>query len=145
MKKIKKQNSNKRKPYISKELEWVRQFFFSVGDLVPIENVTSIRGYTVPLDKSINTYAQITKYGSKYRITILTKGNDYLQNKQYDKYISMILEDLAHEMAHLVWFEESPRHFKLMGQIITRFGDVLDNLGIEEVDIKHTDFRRKDE
>jgi hypothetical protein len=137
--------AKKRKTYFSPELEFLKPFFYYVGDLIPLDKITSVRGYKVPLTKNVQSYANITKHGQKYRITINLFENDYVAHKQYPKYVEMVLTDFAHELSHSVCWEHDSEHFKLMGQIIVKFADILKGLGIEKTDMKYTDLEGKDE
>lgn len=128
-----------RKTVFTSNIEWLKPFFYYVGELIPLEKITSVRGYKVPLTKKVNSYANITKIDQKYRITINLFENDYLEKKQKPKYIEMVLCDFAHELAHTVCWEHNSDHFKLMGEIIIKFSEVLKGLGVERTDIKHTE------
>lgn len=121
--------------YIQKNLKWVEPFLSSVKDLVPLKQIQSIKGYSVPLNKEMNQYASITfnVYGrKKFRINIALKNNHVIINKQKPQFLAAFLQYFAHELSHTKHFEHSPEHFELEAQIMLRFARVLKKSGITD-------------
>ncbi len=111
----------------SKNVKWLEPFFYSAAELIPLEKITSVKGYSVPLDKSIQSYANIYKYRNKFSITLNIKENDVLLDKQIPKYLGLVLEDFAHELAHAspeCWGHDY-KHFALTAKVMLRFAKVL--------------------
>ena len=70
----------------------------------------------------------------------------YEYNYKYDtksyRHIGFILENFAHELAHLVEFNHSSAHMKLTGKILHKFGSVLKRQKIENTETTLDDFLR---
>lgn len=115
----------------SKNVKWLEPFFYSAEGLIPLEKVSSVKGYSIPLDKEVQTYANIHKVGKKYRITLNLKENNVLSREQLEKHVGLVLEDFAHEMAHINEWEHDYKHFALTARIMIRFSKVLKVLNWE--------------
>jgi len=109
----------------SKNVKWLEPFFYSAKGLIPLEKITSVKGYSIPLDKSIQSYANIYQHRNKFRITLNIKENDVLAKEQLLKYTGLVLEDFAHELAHSVEWEHDYKHFALTAKVMLRFAKVL--------------------
>ncbi len=125
--------SRGKKTYFSKNVQWLEPFFYSAEGLIPIEKITSVRGYSIPLDKSIQSYANIYRLRGKFRITLNIKENDVLEDKQVPKYIGLLLEDFAHELAHSHenGWEHDYKHFALTAKVMLKFAKVLKKKNLE--------------
>jgi hypothetical protein len=133
MKKANKLTTKRSKTYFSKNVRWLEPFFYSAEGLIPIEKITSVRGYSIPLDKSIQSYANIYKVGGKFRITLNIKENDVLKDEQLLKYVGLILEDFAHELshAHPDGWSHDYKHFALTAKVMLKFAKVLKKKNLE--------------
>ena len=113
---------------IQKNIAWIRPFLLSVKTLVPLNKINRINGYSVPPGKSENAYASITRVSTrKCNINIKLTSNE----NQKPIFLAALLENLAHEMAHLVVWEHTHKHFALQARILTRFSKVLKKAGIK--------------
>lgn len=116
-----------------KKLDWLRPFVHSIRDLVSIDKIHSIRGYSVAINKEEQQYASITAYKKKYNINLRLTMNYYLTKQQKDMYLSTLLETFAHELAHLQHWEHNSDHFQLTAKILLRFSFVLKKLKINKL------------
>ena len=121
---------------ISKELDWVESYIDSVKYLLPeikkLKRITS----KVP-SKKLNTnqscHGIITKYynGKDHRITLYTKyllmelkkGEVHITIEKYSKIDTLCF--LAHELAHLRYWDHTPDHKELETTITASFMKML--------------------
>ena len=108
-------------------MAWLRPFFNSAEGLIPLEKITSVKGYAIPLDKSIQSYANIYRTRGKFKITLNIKENDVLLETQLPKYLGLVLEDFAHELAHSHkdGWDHDYKHFALTAKVMLKFCKVL--------------------
>lgn len=105
----------------TKNVQWLKPFVESAKNLVNIYNIKSIRGYLVPLHKeACKDGRNISPKGQRKRhITLRIWDHD--GKKQYRKRYEDILTVLAHELAHVSYWEHTPDHFELMAKIMVTF------------------------
>jgi len=127
----------------NKDVAWLEPFFLKAKGLVPIQKITKIRGFSVPLDKIECIDGQMTKYlpGGPIVITLRThnqlhRANQNGTNTAYRHKRRMICDmllTLAHELAHLKHWEHTPEHWELECKIVRRFISELKRQGIKDV------------
>lgn len=115
---------------IQKKLKWVAPYMEVVKDLVPVDKLSGIRSFSVPLGKKENVYATITNRGRKFNINIKVLNNDEFENKQKPAFMNDILHHLAHELAHLKYWYHDGNHMILEAKIMLRFGKLTKQLGV---------------
>jgi len=117
---------------ISKDLSWIREYIEEIHFIVPELRKLKRISSRVP-NKKLNTnqhcHGIITKYynGVDHRITIYTKylnmslvsGKVELEIKPYSKIDTLCY--IAHEIAHLRFWEHTPDHKSLEATIILIF------------------------
>lgn len=131
--------------YYSKNVKWLKPFVDAVKDSVPTNRIKSIRGYRVPLKLDQDGYAQITQYEGerKYCITLRifdVERTPVTRRKKHTKTrCETILISLAHELAHLVYWEHTPEHFDYQARILQKFSKVLEKYKIKDHSTKNPD------
>lgn len=114
----------------TKNVLWLIPFVESASNLVPLHKITHIRGYKVrkrcqELAYGSTNYAD-GKYAIQVKIYDLTKRQEYKGSV-----ISIILDTLAHELAHVkTGFGHSPEHYRLTARINLKFSYILEKYGI---------------
>lgn len=111
---------------LSKELTWIAPFLEEVLHLIPLERLTDVRGYRQRRDRNIGSYGGThTADMLTYNITLLT----HEWNKKKKKHVlvqeGMVLDTLAHELAHIVYWEHSWEHFNLQVRILHAWINVV--------------------
>lgn len=132
------------KTKFTKHVEWLRPFFESAGDLVPIERVKSVQSFKVPRGKTEQTDAIIQRYGNNktFSISIRTHSQEIVSVPDGDgikaavrhkrRYISPLLDSLAHELSHIKHWDHTPAHYELQVKIMLRFAKVLKKLKVKD-------------
>lgn len=117
-----------------KDLKFLKPFFLSASGLVPIERVKSVRGFKVSVNKEVLTDASIIRFGNNktFTINMRTHSNYVYSHKQKYEFIAETLINFAHELAHVLYWDHTPEHFKLQAQIMIKFSGVLKKLKIED-------------
>jgi hypothetical protein len=127
--------------YYNASAEWLTPFINSVKDLVPLDKLDAIKGYKIKRNYEPGQYGACIKTIATNRYVITLKMKDW--SKQDKKYknatIGGILETLAHELAHLSYWEHTHEHWKLQSRIQLRFSNVIKKLDVL------TDSRWKDD
>jgi len=117
----------------TKNVVWLEDYVNSVSDLVPIEQIKRVIGYKVKIglnecqDAAIQT---ANKRGDKFVISIKLYEQEILKHKPI--HIAFVLDSLAHELAHLMYWEHDSHHFKLQARILFRFGMMLKKKNIND-------------
>lgn len=126
--------------FYSKNMLWLKPFVDSVNDLVPTDRIMRIRDYRVRKGLESLAYGSRLTYGNRYSINI----EPATWNKTEKRYIGVtyqvILDTLAHELAHTIHLEHTPEHFQLQSRILLRFSRILKDNGILDHSIR---WRRK--
>ena len=128
--------------YYSKNMLWLKPFVESVKDLIPIERIIRIRDYRVRKGLESRSYGSRLIYGNKFSLNIEPE----VWNKETKSYVGatyqIILDTLAHELAHTVHNEHTAKHFRLQARILLRFSRILKDNGILDHSLR---WRRKNE
>lgn len=122
-------------PKMTKNVMWLKPYIMSVKHLVPINKISKVCGYSVPLHKAEVQDAAIVYPSGKKKavISIRMTNNDYINEKQLRPYYAQVLNHLAHEMAHLKHFDHSPKHLELEARIMLKFAKVAAKLGVKDL------------
>lgn len=127
----------------SKDLEWLKPFIDAVdGWFIDASKIKAIKGFRVPLNKQQHVLGRTTKFKGKYTITLLA------QDQRYDHYvytpIENILVTLAHELSHLIFWNEHDADFALLyGEIFKEFTEEVYEQQIPDIQAGHNTLRRK--
>lgn len=113
----------------SKNLEWFRPMVESVGDIVPLNKLLAIKSRRSPKHKIQRTFGLCKVVGNKFEIVIrpttlttkYVKPNTFKRSKSVKRDYGPMLDDIAHELAHLVHWEHNIEHLALTNQILARF------------------------
>lgn len=125
---------------IVKELEWMREYIDSVSNLLP--NIKSLRKISLKTgnkEKWQHCHGLITYYDKKhYRMTLYTTYHDMITDKIKPYSTIDLLSYLAHELAHLIWWDHCPNHKILECIILQSFMIKLKESGYisEEEELK---------
>jgi hypothetical protein len=129
---------------IHPSLFWVKPFLASANGLVSLKNVLEISAYKVPLSKQSKTDAQLITYtaDATHKIMINTHwqkteslGNGKFKNTRYKRVrLNFMLDSLAHELAHIKYWDHSPNHLRLQAKLLSRMANIAKQLGIEDLD-----------
>lgn len=124
----------KREIKYTKNISWVKPFVESVKDLIPIKNITHVRGYQIKYNLNEVTQASTIVNNTTNDITINLLVKSYNKTKKLYKchLIHYILDCLAHELAHTVEWEHTSKHYKIQARIMLRFSTVIKKLGIKD-------------
>jgi hypothetical protein len=125
---------------ISKDLIWLQPFIKSVRSLVPLKKVRRFFAYKLPLDKRELAVAWCTNNNDgTYTISFSTHdrvvkrvGNCFEYTGYARRCRAEILDTLAHELAHLKYFDHDIRHYRLQLQIMWRFARVMERKGVKD-------------
>jgi len=113
----------------SPKLEWLRDMTATAHDLVPLDRLFEVQGRRPNMKKDIISLATCHVKGDGFKIVINTHRNCkkklrdgvFVQHKQKEHYFISILENYAHELAHLKIWEHTIDHAKLTNKIFDRF------------------------
>lgn len=125
---------------ISKSILWLEEYIEAVKPLLPEIKKLKRISTKVP-SRNLNTnqscHGIITKYynGKDHRITLYTKylfmelrkGEVHMEIKKYSMIDNLCF--MAHELAHLRYWDHTPEHKKLESAIISLFMDILKKNG----------------
>jgi len=121
----------------TKNTEWLKPFIAASGSLVPLDKLRRVRGFRVARGLEEQVEASCIRYRGRFSINLrmqnvpLSKGEKYT-NVRYEP----LLIALAHELAHMVEWEHTYKHFHLMSKIMKKFGRVIDKIGIEDTSFR---------
>jgi hypothetical protein len=130
------------KTKFNKNVAWLEPFFAKAKGLVPIHKVSAIKGFSVPLEKTECVDGQMTKHEDGYIVITLRTHNQILRANQNGtntayrhkrRMICDVLLVLAHELAHLKYWEHTPEHWELECKIIRRFISELKRRGVKDI------------
>lgn len=122
----------KSKIKLSKDIEFLRPFIESAKSLIPLHKVKAIKTYKVNKRYMSRTYGATMESRQVYVIT-LRAAHWVPKDKGYTvETLSMMLDTLAHELAHVKYFDHSYKHFRLQMLILLKFSDILKKLGIKD-------------
>ena len=126
--------------FYSKRMLWLKPFVDSVGDLVPIDRIMRIRDYRVRKGLESLAYGSRLIYGNRFSINIEPETWSKDSKRYVGVTLQIILDTLAHELAHTIHAEHTPAHFQLQARILLRFSRILKDNGILDHSIR---WRRK--
>lgn len=121
----------------SKNMEWLKPFVRAAKTLVPTERLMKVHGYTVPKGRESTAYGRKYTVGNRYVITLLAREWSKSKKKFVKDTYEIILDTLAHELAHTVYFKHTPEHYRLKYKIGLRFVKVLKKQGIKDHSITY--------
>jgi hypothetical protein len=110
----------------SKNAEWARPYVESVRFLVPLNKLRAVKGYVIAAGLSSSQEAAIIKKGNRYTITIK------LENDGKTLHLEDLFVALAHELAHLVEWEHTPAHLRLMAEVLQVFANTAKVEGVRD-------------
>lgn len=117
---------------LSKDLFWVQPFLNEVGHLVPLERLTGLTGYKQRPGRNIGSYGGTHTHDlQEYNITLLTHEWNVRKQKHVTAQDGMVLDTLAHELAHLVFWEHSWEHFALQVKILKCWVRIVKNMDMK--------------
>lgn len=118
----------------TKNVLWLKPFVEVTGGLVPLNKLKRIMGYRVKSSLRPITDAALTKYSKEKQYRMSLKMYDYHRKQKMYKRVrcETILINLAHELAHLVYWEHDPDHFALQAKIMIKFKPILEKYGIKD-------------
>lgn len=110
-------------------VNWTKPFVESAQKYVSLGKIKRIRGYEVGEGKIERGFGSLTRNGNKYTVSLLLFEN--AEGKSM--VLGIVLEALAHELAHLKYWEHTPKHFALQAEIQVEFSKVAKSLGIKDM------------
>ena len=118
----------------SKNTEWLAPFIAAASRYVPIEKLRKVHGFRVAKGLEEQVDGSILKWHGKFSINLrmqnLKDGKKY-QNVRYEA----LLVVLAHELAHMLEWEHTSEHFRLMSKIMLRFHRVIRKMSIKDTSL----------
>jgi WLM domain len=121
----------------TKNVMWLRPFVESAKTFIPTDKITHIKGYKVRIGhtekaQGITTGKKKGCFSINIRMWDITDdGKRHIRRRYYH-----VLETLAHELAHVTYWEHSPGHFRLTARILERFTEVLEVEGISDTSFR---------
>lgn len=122
----------------NKKVEWLRPFVESAKDLIPLKQIINVSGYRVKRGQVEQSYGSTVRL-SKNKYSINIKIYDLtVDGKNYKgSHIYMILDTLAHELAHVkAGFDHTPEHYELTARIALKFSHILEENGIIDTSMR---------
>ena len=111
-----------------KEVLWLAPYLQAARGLVSTRGLTKVMGYQVAADSDEVVYGRLWKYEDGRRvITVATRLPDGKRIRFAD-----VLQVFAHELAHLKYWEHTPKHWELENKIAARFARVAERLGVKD-------------
>lgn len=114
----------------SKNMAWLEPFMSAATGFVPVDKVMRVHGYRVPKGKTASVYGRKYTLGNRYVITILAEEWSRSSKGYVKDSYEIILDTFAHELAHTVYFEHTPEHYRLKCKILLSFSKILKKQGI---------------
>jgi WLM domain len=119
-----------------KDVLWLQPFVEAAARFVKIEKITHVRCLKTPLNREEQSYATISvdceKKTKNISLNIKMQmhkfekvGNNLYSVKGYkalDKWV--ILDSLAHELAHMKHWVHDAKHFRLQSKIMVMFANM---------------------
>lgn len=132
-----------RKPFsrsnteFAKGVAWLEPFYRSAEDLLPrTKRLQRVVGYTAAL--SSNSLAQCSTGNN--RNFIISIGAWYWLDKKRHKKRPIIaqhmLEDFAHELAHICEWNHTPRHVDYTARILRRFAKTAKKMNLKNLEVR---------
>lgn len=114
----------------SKNALWLKPYVDSAKNLVDLDKVRSVKGYRVAINKKPQCDGRTTQWYMKRRRIITIRiweapADIHLRSRYED-----ILVTLAHELAHIPYWDHTPDHFKLVGKLMVKFAKILERENI---------------
>ena len=116
----------------SKDMAWLEPFVEAVDNLVPTNRIMRIRGYRVRKGLEAATYGSKGTRGNRYIINLLSEEWSKSKKKFVRDTYEILLDTLAHELAHTVHFKHTPEHYRLKYKIGVAFSKVLERQSIRD-------------
>lgn len=117
---------------------WSLPFIHAAGDLVPLDKIKDVSGYSLRQPRSPweqPDYALCVKHGKKFAVRIrLTSWEDNKTKSPVRRpmYLAIVLDSLAHELAHVVHWDHTPQHLALQSDILKRFAVIAEREGVQD-------------
>ena len=134
-----------------KHTHWMKPFVESADGLVKVDKIRALLRIKAQEDRGQASLAICTKeHDGTYTIRMYTVIRDHKRlpnglwkSKPFTSMrVYVILETLAHELAHLRHFRHPPEMFELKARLMKRFAKVAKDLGITDLEIKHSKIRK---
>lgn len=110
----------------SEQVLWLKPFVEEVKNIVPLYKLKSIKGYKVQRNKQEQSYGSLIKKDiNNYTMNIKASSYDKRAKKYMDSSMSIILDTLAHELSHLIYWDHDWKHFNLQTKILAKFVKIL--------------------
>ena len=112
----------------TKNVLWLKSFVDSTKDIVPLHKITNIKGYRVRRGCEERAYGSTYHKLEEDKYSINLKLQELIGYMEYKGCtISIILDTLAHELAHVAGgWEHTPKHYKLTSCINLIFSTILE-------------------
>lgn len=135
------------KTKLTNNVKFLKPFLKGLSPIVSLKDLKRIQGYRVTKGLIERQNAGITKYMSSRKYVISLKTQIYSKRKRKFVYetLEQILLDLSHELAHLLEWEHTSKHFKIQGKIMLHFAEKLKQLNIEDHSLDINRIRRLNE
>jgi len=109
---------------VSDNMSWTKPFIAIAAMRVPVWKLKAVTGYVIKPGLKIQAQARMYCHSkSDYRLR-------FCLNKTEIVSLECALTTLAHELAHLVEWEHTPRHLKLTAQLLCDFADLSQVMGV---------------
>lgn len=116
---------------VSKNMRWALPYIHATKRLVPHKRIKEVQGYCLRPGVTASVFGQCIPVGRKYKVTICLSDNEASLTPK-PTYFHMAIETLAHELAHVVEWDHSPKHLALTARILHRFAEVAEEQGVRD-------------
>jgi len=116
-----------------KRFSWLKDFVESTDDLVPLYKLKRINAYKVKVGKNSLVYGSLTKRDGVFNINLNMWDMNPSTKRHCLARLSIVLETLAHELAHMIHWEHDYKHFKLTALILLRFSAIIKKMKIKDI------------
>lgn len=122
---------------VSPDLAWLFPYIARLQKWDMLKKLAKIRSYRVPLGRYERTYGSITRHRGKFCISLCTKVQSLDKSCYLLSDKGTILETLAHELAHIIEWEHTPKHFELTARFCLLFSKVMKKTKIQDYYKEH--------
>jgi hypothetical protein len=117
---------------LSKNVRWLAPYLRAAKGLVPTHRLKAIGGFTArPANDQIHVGWTLTDDMKSFRMLLALGFRE--RGRLFRYRLNDVLQTFAHELAHMVHWDHSPKHWALEARIAARFARVAKRLKVKDV------------